>query len=110
MAISFFNFATETEGKVPPREPAFGFQATGIARRSSSDLASYDRNQNHEISHTMVTVDHINDNFFHLTLENKVACTLKGLPQQVLLAQWPITLVLMMINSCSYSTNNIVFN
>ena len=27
-----------------------------------------------------------------------------------LLAQWPITLVLMMINSCSYSTNDLVFN
>ena len=27
-----------------------------------------------------------------------------------LLAQRPITLVLMMINSCSYSTNNLVFN
>ena len=28
----------------------------------------------------------------------------------VLLAQRPITLVLMMINSCSYSTNDLVFN
>ena len=27
-----------------------------------------------------------------------------------LLAQRPITLVLMMINSCSYSTNDLVFN
>ena len=27
-----------------------------------------------------------------------------------LLAQRPITLVLMMINSCSYSTNDVVFN
>ena len=29
---------------------------------------------------------------------------------QILLAQRPITLVLMMINSCSYSTNDLVFN
>ena len=29
---------------------------------------------------------------------------------EVLLAQRPITLVLMMINSCSYSTNDLVFN
>ena len=28
----------------------------------------------------------------------------------ILLAQRPITLVLMMINSCSYSTNDLVFN
>ena len=29
---------------------------------------------------------------------------------RVLLAQRPITLVLMMINSCSYSTNDLVYN
>ena len=31
----------------------------------------------------MVVVDHINDNFFHTVLGDKVACTLNDLSQQV---------------------------
>ena len=41
--------------------------------------------------------------------DNYIKC-LKSLRQGDLLAQKPITLVLMMINSCSYSTNDLVFN
>ena len=36
--------------------------------------------------------------------------TIGGGEVKLLLAQRPITLVLMMINSCSYSTNDLVFN
>ena len=34
----------------------------------------------------------------------------KKVSANMMLAQRPITLILMMINSCSYSTNNLVFN
>ena len=34
----------------------------------------------------------------------------KGTVGRLVLAQRPITLVLMMINSCKYSTNGLVFN
>ena len=37
-------------------------------------------------------------------------CVLSSSKRGRLLAQRPITLVLMMINSCSYSTNDLVFN
>ena len=47
-------------------------------------------------------------------LYNKIECYNKGVQRSpslsVMLAQRPITLVLMMINSCSYSTNDLVFN
>jgi len=36
---------------------------------------SWTENSNDGISHIMVVVDHINDNFFHTTLEDKVAYT-----------------------------------
>ena len=45
--------------------------------------------------------DNLNNCLYHRML---------GHPTKSLLARRPITLVLMMINSCSYSTNDLVFN